>query len=406
MVAERKTIEDQGRLWALSRREKMETAAERKYMFVSANHSEFVKLPRLGPQGERSRRRFTEDIRYDPETGAIFIARWRGDLFRLAADEVTGRTVRVIPHPENYSLVSYADEFHPDPERLPITGKVIGLVVGQVWDGVETAIRQQIHILEKESPKDLKAEPAQLRGILRYIDTASARVAGGNVDPSEVERLVSEIAVILSNSRLAFAVDSDKQKIVRQLLSSFERDRLGRFNPLVVRTRLRSAFLACMRRLTVSDFIRRKFSANLEVLMEEREFSRFVLREVVSEIDSIESQLRSQGSGPDPEVLSKRVGEVAVRYLPHPRVAPYLIPARIAAIFLVGCREERKDLNRRVLGEEVAEEIFALEPTVELLSRGDLPEAGRRLRWARSVITTVLEEAQIEKEDSSDSKTV
>ena len=65
-------FEEQGRLWAHAARQRMEAGTERKYTFVSASLSEIFKLPRLGSQGERVRHIFTEDIRYDPETGAIF----------------------------------------------------------------------------------------------------------------------------------------------------------------------------------------------------------------------------------------------------------------------------------------------------------------------------------------------
>ena len=85
-------------------------------------------------------------------------------------------------------------------------------------------------------------------------------------------------------------------------------------------------------------------------------------------------------SGEDVVGMEKVLREIA-RSLAGVRVLPYLPAARKAAINLVGCRKEKKELNRGIIGEE-ADKLFSLPPVVELIRLGHFQEAKVRVREA------------------------
>ena len=388
-------IESSGQEFADKLRQRMYLGQERNYPYVQIKHEDILKLPRLatGVSEFPRRERFEEDLRFNPITGAIYTTHWT--KLETFNDPETSKWS--IKNPEDYTFIFIGDSL-PDPEDLPRSGSAIGLVAGEVWEGLEPAIRQQHHILERYQPASLTVEPQALRRIFYWIDQTSQKFREGPTTKDQLEQMSQEAAGLITQAGLTSATDETKRKLATMLAKATKLDSLKRINPMVSRIRLRSAFLAATRRIVTAELVRRKFSANLEVLVAEREFTRYNLKRTHDELSAILHELRqppqdsSQVSGPDRQVLASKIREIAQYYLSFPRVAPYLIPSRLAAIFLVGCKESKKELNRQVLGEGIAEEVFSLMPATSLLEKGDIKEAGRRISWASSI----LEEASRE----------
>jgi len=391
----RHDIENRGQEFAYKLRQRMYSGQERNYPYVQIKHEDILKLPRLatGVSEFPRRERFEEDLRFNPITGAIYTTRWI--KLKTFKDPETGK--RSIKNPEDYTFIFIRDSL-PDPEDLPRSGSASGLVAGEVWDGLEPAIRQQHHILERYQPASLTAEPQALRRIFYWIDQTSQKFREGPTTKDQLEQMSQEAAELITQAGLTSATDETKRKLATMLAKATKLDSLKRINPMVSRIRLRSAFLATTRRIVTAELVRRKFSANLEVLVAEREFTRYNLKQAYDELSAILHELRqppqdsSQVSEPDRQVLTAKIRETAQYYLSFPRVAPYLIPSRLAAIFLVGCKESKKELNRQVLGEGIAEEVFSLMPVTSLLEKGDIREAGRRISWASSILEEALRE--------------
>jgi len=378
-------IESSGQEFAGKLRQRMYLGQERNYPYVQIKHEDILKLPRLatGVSEFPRRERFEEDLRFNPITGAIYTTRWT--KLETFNDPETGKWS--IKNPEDYTFIFIGDSL-PDPEDLPRSGS----------EGLEPAIRQQHHILERYQPASLTVEPQALRRIFYWIDQTSQKFREGPTTKDQLEQMSQEAAGLITQAGLTSATDETKRKLATMLAKATKLDSLKRINPMVSRIRLRSAFLAATRRIVTAELVRRKFSANLEVLVAEREFTRYNLKRTHDELSAILHELRqppqdsSQVSEPDRQVLASKIREIAQYYLSFPRVAPYLIPSRLAAIFLVGCKESKKELNRQVLGEGIAEEVFSLMPATSFLEKGDIKEAGRRISWASSI----LEEASRE----------
>lgn len=377
VVTERKTIEQQGQEWTAITRVKMQTGGERIYSFIRLKHQDILRLPRL-VTGESGfpRNRFEEDLRFHPTNGEIYSTRWT----RLHND-IDENGVRSIDDPCSYT---YLTAPNPDysPENLPKSGEPVGLVVNQVWDGVEAAIRQQQHILGRYSPADVDGEPQSLRRIIHWVDESAARLREGPVSEQDLENMSYQAAELIEDAGLGSSIDQTRVKIATMLRAASQKDSLSRINPLVSRIRLRSGLLAATQRIVVGELVTRKFSANLGTLIAEREFTRNDLEQTREKLSQLSDMLSDQSAAID------QVRQIAYDHT-FPRVAPYLIPSRLSGIMLVGCREEKKDLNRQILGEEVANDIFGLPSLVQSIKEGEMIEAQRTIEW----VDDILEEA-------------
>lgn len=405
------TIERRGAELASRQAQRMRSGDERTYPFIKLRNQPMLALPRisLGSEYGVPRRRLQEDVHFNPESGAIYTTKWNS--LQTAITEEGKRTI-IFPEnknlsvarqkiPEMYTFIAAnPDTEIYDPEDLPRSGEPEELVINQVWDGLEPAIRQQHHILKEYNPIDPNAEPQKMRRLMHWIGRTSSELSAGQISKERLGELSEEAATLIAETGLPNAQSVTKQKIATMLERAPLPDSLGRVNTTVSRTRLRSALLASTRRIVTAELVRRKFNANLEVLTAERELTRYDLEAALSELDLLSPIARQLEL--DPSAITKEerdelvqdVTVVALKHLRFPRVAPYLLPSRIAAIYLVGVRPEKEESNRRVLGDETADDVFATVPAVILLRSKDEEEqreAGSRIRWAHSIIGDALD---------------
>ncbi|MBI5045335.1 MAG: hypothetical protein HZC02_05425 [Candidatus Levybacteria bacterium] len=396
VTAERKTIEERGQEMAAVKRARMQTGGERVYPFVRLKHKDILHLPRLAT-GESGfpRNRFEEDLRFHPTNGEIYSTRWA----HLHTD-VDEYGVRSIDDPYDYTYINGPSPYYA-PEDLPKSGDPIGLVVNQVWDGLETAIRQQQHILGRYNPADLNGEPQSLRRIAHWVDESAVRLREGPVSEKDLESMSYQAASLIEEAGLGSSLDQTRFKIATMLRNACRKDSLSRVNPLVSRTRLRSGLLAATQRIVVGELVTRKFSANLGVLVAEREFTRDDLEQARDKLSQLSDELST-----DPSFAIGQARQIAYDHLSFPRVAPYLIPARLSGILLVGCKEEKKDLNRQVLGDGVANDIYGLPSLVQSIGEGEVAEAKRTIEWVDDVLGEALTSNPIVKENIFDESAI
>ncbi len=395
VVTERKTIEQQGQEWAATTKVRMQTGSEQIYPFVHLKHQDILRLPRLvtGDSGF-PRNRFEEDLRFHPTNGEIYSTRWT----RLHTD-IDENGVRSIDDPYSYTYLTVPNQNY-SPENLPKSGEPVGLVVNQVWDGVEAAIRQQQHILGRYSPADVDGEPQSLRRIIHWVDESAARLREGPVSEQDLENMSYQAAELIEDAGLESSIDQTRVKIATMLRAASQKDSLSRINPLVSRIRLRSGLLAATQRIVVGELVTRKFSANLGTLIAEREFTRDDLEQTREKLSQLSDGFFDRSAAID------QVRQIAYDHLTFPRVAPYLIPSRLSGIMLVGCRDDKKDLNRQVLGEEVADDVFGLPSLVQSIEEGETLEAKRTIEWIDDILKEVLETNPIVKAQELDQSVI
>jgi hypothetical protein len=407
----RDQISGQQRIRGLSGQEKI-------YRFIKPSREWVLDLPMLqtGDSGFFPRQRFQEDVRYDPETGGIYTSKW--DDLEVKTDPATGIIYVATNTPERLTFMQQRPlpqdqesidklEDPQDPEDLDRKRKAKLYVTMEVWDGIETAIRQQYHILEESDPKNLKGEPVRMREMIIYMDRLSHQYREGAVTKTRLPHVKRDVAERVNEANLSNAINPDKQRLAELAMKAPELFG-GYINPQASRQILGGAIHAARRRMLTSELIQRKFGANLSVLLAERldtrtnmdtAFERLVEAERILQAESVSEEERRW--------IATELQSIAAQNLRYPRVAPYLIPSRLAAILLVGCRDEKKDLNRRVLGDETAEAIYRMAPATMLLGNGPIAdeyeevdgrneEAIRRIRWARMILDEALTAGTIE----------
>lgn len=136
--------------------------------------------------------------------------------------------------------------------------------MGGLGDSHSSAIS---YILEGYQPASLTAEPQALRRIFYWIDQTSQKFREGPITKDQLEQWSQEAVELITQAGLTSATDETKRKLATMLAKATKPDSLKRINPMVSRIRLRSAFLATTRRIVTAELVRRKFSANLEVLV-------------------------------------------------------------------------------------------------------------------------------------------
>lgn len=378
------TIEELGEEFSGRLVGRMVTGKEPKYSFIAIKDEKILKWPRLTLDRAIGfgRKPFDGDLRVNRETGALATTRWAE--LKTTYDPETG--ARTVNDPEDLTFISVGNMDH-DPEDLPKEGRAVRLVASEVWDGLETAIRQQHHILERRDLRDLNSEPRQLQEIFQWIDQTAKKFREGPVTEQNLVQWAQEAEELMTQAGLDRAVDSTKKKLADMLTKAPEEDRLGRVNPLVSRIRLRSALLAATRRAMTGAFTDLKFSSNLNTLLATRKYTRNVLEDAAEQLYCRLQQLEGHEQGWADKVQATATWELAA-----PQVAPYLQPARLAAILLVGCRDSKKDLNRKVLGDETAEQVFSMEPATTLLKKGETYSAARQISWAREMLHQALDD--------------
>jgi len=336
----------------------------------------------LGRQADRP-----TALRIKP-TGEIIVPRWREPLVL----EDNGR--RLLAHARNFDQILRPKEHHldlegvlyrPVAELLPMVGR----------KGIETAMRQQVHIIDRAQ---IGEEAAQVEAIMEWIKSQTKAVLEGKVSPESLEELAKETGLFLEESGLLRAKIESKRRIAQALTDATQLDSRGRFNSLAIRLRLRSAYLEAVRREILPVLIEEKFGSFLGLLLMEREYTRQTIKGIAGDLESLVGfpdrrkpvvfQGKREHAGERKGILT--VLEAARKPLGTIRVRPYLLPTRVAAINLFGCREQQQQANRQIIGEERADRLFGLTPVVQLIARGHFQEARDRI-----VLGTIIPLEQI-----------
>lgn len=376
------SIEDLGQEYSRRLSQRMIDGTGKTYPFVAIEAEEALKYPRLvlSVAQASERKPFESDLRIDPGSGEIITTRWQ--KLKTSRDRKTG--LRTTQKPEKLTFISPNDMDH-DPEDLPESGTPIKLVISRIPD-VETAIRQQQHILRGLDLRDRNSEPRQLQEIFGWIDLTARKFKEGPVTEDQLAKWAQEAEDLVAGAGLDRAIDSTKKRLADLLVKAPGEDGLGRINPTVSRVRLRAALLKATERAMVGVFSNTKFSGNLKVLVATRKYTRSVMGDALDSLSDRPNDLRHT------DKWVNQVGDVARLELSVPQVAPYLAPSRAAAILLVGCRKSKEDLNRQVLGEQIAEQLYSMAPVTTLIEKRETYAAARQMSWARTFLEQALED--------------
>ena len=382
----RLTVEERGIQWGERAKERM-LAKEEPVVAIIRKTPEYNYLREL-PSLSGGRR--PADVRFDPLSGKIYYTTWREK--RTITED--GR--RFLKPPKKGQLPEYEVLLPRLRRRTPRYLENLSLkspvqeLLFHHADTIEEAILKVQDILQADIPE-------QAQEVITHTAKLANRFIEKGLSKKNLKELAQQTGKFLENFGLANPASPGFQKAMERLKKACEPDSRGRINNLISRVRVQSAYVWAVRRLVVGSFVRRKHGENLNVLVYERETTRWALENASRQLESFlghtafrhPGKKASQSQG---EIMIKVLKNITYSWMSLVRVAPYLAPTRAAAINLVGCREEKKEINRQVLGEELADELFAMTPTTQLLNEGRFPEAYFRIKRSYKVLRLVLKD--------------
>lgn len=399
-LRQRETIETIGRRWA--QRSAAEVKARTRAILIIRETGEYQRILNL-PNLTGEQESLATGVRFD-EVGNLYTTTWPVKKTEEGED---GKIYLFNPEGFKYRVLNRKRVRRNFFENLPKNLPVRELLFHQFDDNIESAIRHTRHILEGYAPGGESPEVIAARRVIEYTDQLAYRFISESMTEAGLEQLSRETWNFLESVNLLDPKDPDKKKMLVHLKASSRKDSLGRYNPLVARVRARAAYLAATRRLIVSGQIIRKFGTNENILLFERETTRWALETAGRQLGVLLSHADFQR--PDGKSTEKQRAAIANillnishGHLALPRVKVYIQAARYAAINLVGIRDFKKDVNRRILGDEVAKDLFGRKPTRTLVIEGRFSEAKDRIEESMAVINTILYKyASIEREEET-----
>jgi len=384
--AERLTIEEQTARWADQRRERMLAHAPTRAVRVIKEETqrEIAPFPTLAWEDPHP-----YPLKFDPSTGEILVPVWR------EAKIIKNNGQRSLAEPEGLIQLRRRREHLVDFRDLP-DRKVVVLNYLRA-NNLEAAIRQQVHIIDAYRSEGKETE--QIDQVWAWLDLQLKATLTGGINKKTLSALARQTAGFLESSGLTEVRNLTKKKISKRLAQAASLDSLDRVNPLVMRTRIRSAYLEAVKREMLSVLVSEKFEPFLAILLMEREYTRQVIKGAVEDLDTMVGFTKrgaapfidGKSSGVERQGMKKVLGVIA-RSLAEVRVLPYLPAARFAAINLVGCQEDKKELNRGIIGEP-AGRLFAHSPVTEYITTRYFREAkGRIKNWSYGPLIDCLKE--------------
>jgi len=256
---------------------------------------------------------------------------------------------------------------------------------------IEDAIDQQKDIIAYLGWGEVAGAEVELaKRIIEYTEGIASRfLLRRRVTKEDLEVLAAETGRFLEGAGLYDPKDKRKSEAQAFLREASQFDIRGRANWLKLVSEILAARARAVYRLTAMGRMVGKFDRNLREMANKRELWRWGFELVARQLEFILenhpafSRPGAVVSMQERHTLVEAMGYPVRMHLSKPKVNPYLRSARWAAINIVGCKEERKEENKKILGEEIAQKLFLqpeFTPVTDLIMQGKFFEARRRTR--------------------------
>jgi hypothetical protein len=356
----------------------------------------FLDLPVLGsvPEGKLPEWWMP---RYDSINGAVYTTRW-GEALTKETPEGRKEVVEaerfvILRQPKYRKNVSLT--------TLPKSWTIGRLIPQKVWDGIEAAMRQQYEIKEA-SRGGVGTDQIQVEELFAAIRGLSQKYVRGEVTKENLQDMAEQTQALLEREGVMSAKDQFLQDLKEALTLAFQEDPRGRFNPLAARMRLYRAMCNLTKREVETWLTRKKSNKVFNLLYVEREDERSSLtdaREVVVEVGGhpvlSDTIFRSRPESIFDEDITeiRRVFKGIGQTLQSVRVAPYLLPAKLADVMLRSnqFRKKWEEQRLRKILEVGGVEGEMERPSVEdLIMQRNAFEAAKRLRNVYNLLDSAL----------------
>jgi hypothetical protein len=389
-----------GREWAAGRIRAEMTSQKVELLIIETSKESFLDLPIIGPSNPRHLPGWMP--RYERDTGAIITTRWG-----KGAAKITEEGKKALIEPERFSVINkprYVKSV--DLTSFPKSWSVSRLIPQRIEDGIEAAMRQQ-----DEVRSDYQGvEQDKVAGLLIEIHQLTELFLQKGVSEYELNEVVLKTSEIVEDLGISKTKGNIYQRLINSMNRAGRKDRLGRVNPLISRTLLRSAYLDSVKREVQTRLSREKANNVYNLLFVERFTTRALLENAKESIE----KLAGLGRQPGHEVLTesyyrrnpaknikdieitglrqdlKAIAETSLRPV---RVAPYLIIARLSEVMLLSPlymkRRDRVVLEAALMNTNW-ESMLGEASVEEHLMKRDPESAVRRLRQIHTLIDEEL----------------
>lgn len=260
--------------------------------------------------------------------------RWYNELPRVGAFE-KGR-----------ELPSWAPKYFPVSGIL-VTNRYVGrMIIPEIIEGgIEDAMRQQNHVNRHYHDKEFN----QIADLAKDIHDFSYNFVEKGLNTERLEILGEEIDELFKLYKIEKPRSPFIKEIVVKLSKSIARDSLGRINPLVSRTRVRSAYWNAIKQEVLGSLAETKSARIYDFLLLERESMRTnlsIAKEYLAELYHIFDN--STWTMDSVKWATKELNEcsrnMVFEYLRPVRLAPYLEVARAVEAIVLPKKERYFDL--------------------------------------------------------------
>lgn len=258
-------------------------------------------------------------IRFNPFTGEIFISTYRDSEKRQQAKQPT--EIILMQRGNNPSRkIARRWARYPD---------------------IECAIRSSEHVLERYSKKG----GVMVQNTLGVIDLTKRFLdlfESGQVNKDNLKGFMYEAAVELTRCGFAETEKPIRQELADQIIKAAAKDSLDRFNPLISRTRLTSAWVKAIKELLFAKKVREKFSLIEVDLLGERAAERIYLAHSLQLINEV---IRAQNiSELNPKISILKSFFISFLTPETIKVVPYRKAALVSRYILFGVNDSEEKL--------------------------------------------------------------
>jgi hypothetical protein len=389
-----------GREWAAGRIRAEMSGQKAELLIIETSKESFLDLPIIGPSNSRHFPGWMP--RYERNTGAIITTRWG-----KGAAKITEKGKKSLIKPERFSVI-YKPKYvkNVDLASFPNKWSVSRLIPQRIEDGIEAAMRQQ-----DEVRSDYRGvEQDKVAGLLIEIHKLTELFLQKGVSEYELNEVIKKTSTIVEELGISKATGNVHQRLIDSMNRAGKRDRLGRVNPLISRTLLRSAYLDSVKREVQTRLSREKANNVFNLLFVERFTTRALLENARGSIE----ELAGLGKQPGHKVLTESycrenpaqninnieitglrqdIRAIAETSLRPVRVAPYLIIARLSEAMLLSPLYMKRR-NRIVLEAALIntnwESMLGETSVEEYIMKRNPESAVRRLRQIHTLINEEL----------------
>ncbi|TSC53084.1 MAG: hypothetical protein LiPW16_494 [Microgenomates group bacterium LiPW_16] len=379
-----KTVEGRFRLFA-ERQKKRMLAGEKRGVALLIKEENYEELQNAKPLFEGPRRR--SDVKVKP-IGEILYTTWRvREVVPTEGGWLVLKESKRKKEPPSYIILWPRRPRYDYQVRLPEDTKVVELLVHHP-ENIEEAIAEVKDILGV-------AVMTEAMDIVGFAQKQARDFLMGRITEEKLEKLAKRTTDFLTDKGLLKLTSPERKKMVERLKKACERDSRGRINPLASRVRLGSAYYYGVRRAMEAYLIRKKHGSSLEDLVYERVFTLWAIITATRQLKIFTGHVafrkpEAKITDLQIEAMVKVLESIVYETLTIPRVQDYLAPARAAAINLVGCREEKREENRQIIGDELADLFFGMRTVPELLRQRQFEEAKYRIKGSYECLKLVL----------------